>query len=233
MSFDDERLGELVNLTADGQATAQQQAELQSLLQKSPEARELDASTRRIVARLDSVEPENPPAGLRPAVMDHVRASEHQATRPRPFSRRARFALGWAIAASVILVFLVVYNPGNSGDEASALMAPAAKWPVVATLNTEEDSVVIRQQEDRYAVEPHISGPYPVTVSVSWDPALASLVAISGGPEASSSTHNAEFTLRSAEDRASVMVRRLGEEPFEIRVAVAGSEIGRAEVPVD
>jgi hypothetical protein len=29
------------------------------------------------------------------------------------------------------------------------------------------------------------------------------------------------------------MLRRLGDEPFEIRVAVAGSEIARAEVPVD
>ena len=185
------------------------------------------------MARLDAIEAVNPPAGLRPAVMEEVRSSGRQAERPRPFTRRGRFALGWAIAASVILVFLVVYDPGQRDDEASALMAPAAQWPVISTLQAEGDSVVIRRQGDRYAVEPHIAGPYPVTVSVSWDPALASLVAISGGPEASSSTHNAEFTLRSAEDRASVMVRRLGEEPFEIRVAVAGSEIARAEAPVD
>ena len=233
MPSDDDRLGELVNLTADGRATPQQQAELQALLDKSPEAREFDASTRRIVSRLDSVEPVNPSADLRPGVMEGVRASGEKAAAPLPFSRRRRFAFAWAAAAMVILVFLLAYRPGRIDDHAGALMAPAAKWPVVANLTAQEDSVVIRRQGDLYAVEPRISGPYPVTVSLSWDPALAALVAISEGPEASSSTHNAEFTLRGAEDRASVMIRRLGEEPFEIRVSVAGSEIVRAEVPVD
>lgn len=222
-----------MNLTADGRATPQQQAELQSLLDKSPVAREFDASTRRIVNRLDSVERVDPPADLRPRVMDEVRSSGEKTAAPLPFSRRRKFAYAWAAAAAVVLVFLLAYRPGRIDDQAGAVMAPAAKWPVVTTLTAQEDSVLIRRQGDTYAVEPRISGPYPVTVSLSWDPTLAVLVAISEGPEASSSTHNAEFTLRGAEDRASVMLRRLGEEPFEIHVAVAGSEILRAEVPVD
>ncbi len=233
MASDDDRLGELVNLTADGRATPQQQAELQSLLDKSPVAREFDASTRRIVSRLDSVERVDPPADLRPRVMDEVRSSGEKATAPLPFSRRRKFAFAWAAAAMLVLVFLLAYRPGTIDDRAGAVMAPAAKWPVVATLTAQGDSVLIRRQGDTYAVEPRISGPYPVTVTLSWDPTLAALVAISEGPEASSSTHNAEFTLRGAEDRPSVMLRRLGEEPFEIRVAVAGSEIVRTEVPAD
>ena len=195
--------------------------------------RELDPSTRHVVDRLDSVVPVEPPADLRPSVMNQIRASGGTAAAPLPFSRRRKFAFAWAAAAMVVLVFLLAYRPGRVDDQAGAVMAPAAKWPVVSTLTAQEDSVLIRRQGDTYAIEPRISGPYPVTVTLSWDPTLAALVAISEGPEASSSTHNAEFTLRGAEDRASVLVRRLGEEPFEIRVAVAGSEIVRAEVPVD
>jgi len=233
MPLDEERLAELVNLTADGQATPRQQEELQVMLERSPDAREVDNATRRIVARLESIEAVNPPSELRPSVMDRVRGSGEK-TAPHPgFSRRRKFTFAWAAAAALVLVVLLAYRPGRIDDGAGAVMAPTAGWPVVATLQSEGDSVVIRRQGDVYAVEPRISGPYPVTVSLSWDPTLAALVALSSGPEASSSSQQVEITLRSAEERASVMVRRLGEEPFELRVAVAGSEIARAEMPVD
>jgi hypothetical protein len=232
MPLDEERLAELVNLTADGQATPRQHEELQIMLDRSPDAREVDNATRRIVARLNSIEAVPPPSDLRPMVMDRVRGSG-ETTAPHPaFSRRRKFAFVWAAAAALVLVVLLAYRPGSVDEEAGAVMAPSA-WPIVATLQSEEDSVVIRRQGDVYAVEPRISGPYPVTVSLSWDPTLATLVSLSSGPEASSSPQQVELTVRSAEERASVMVRRLGEEPFEIRVAVAGSEIARAEMPVD
>jgi hypothetical protein len=232
MPLDEDRLAELVNLTADGQATPREQEELQVMLDRSPDAREIDTATRRIVARLDSVEPVNPPSDLRPSIMEQVRGSRENASHPA-FSRRRKFTFGWAAAAAVVFVLLLAYRPDRIDDEAGAVMAPAAAWPVVATLQSEGDSVVIRRQGDAYAIEPRISGPYPVTVSLSWDPALAALVDLSAGQEASSSPQQAEFTIRSAEERASVTVRRLGEEPFEVRVAVAGSEIARAQMPVD
>jgi hypothetical protein len=233
MPLDEDRLAELVNLTADGQATPHQQEELQLMLDRSPDARQVETATRRIVARLDSIEPVNPPPELRPSVMDRVRDFGDKRVQHPSSSRRRTFTFAWAAAAALVIVVFLAYRPGRIEDEAGAVMAPAAGWPVVATLQSEGDSVVIRRQGDVYAVEPRISGPYPVTVSLSWDPTLAAMVGLSGGPEAVSSSQQAEFTLRSAEDRPSVMVRRLGEDPFEIRVAVAGTEIARAEMPVD
>ena len=141
--------------------------------------------------------------------------------------------MAWAAAAALVLVFLAINRPGDVQNESAALMAPAAEWPIVETLKADTDIVVIRQKGNLYSIEPRIAGPYPVTVALEWDPALGTPVAISGGPDASSSKHKAEFILRGAEDRASVMVRRLGEEPFEIRVAVAGYEVARAELPLE
>ncbi|MBK5258899.1 MAG: hypothetical protein JJE51_04845 [Thermoanaerobaculia bacterium] len=231
MQSDSERLIELVNLAADGQATPPQQDELQALVDQSAEARQLEASTRELVARLDHVESVDPPAELRPNVMRRVRsgtAVRHIHT----LTRRRRFALAWAAAAALVLLVLLVDRPRRLDDH-GATMAPAAEWPAVASLKSGKHTLVIRQKGNLYRLEPAISGSYPVVTTLIWDPKAAVLVAISAGPEASSSVHKAEFTLHGAEDRASVTIRRLGGAPFEIRVEVTGTEVLRTRVPVN
>lgn len=231
MRPDNERFIELVNLAADGQATPQQKAELQALLELSDDARAFDASTRELVSRLDRFETVDPPIELRPNVMRRVRTATAHTARPG-FTRRRRFALAWAAAAALVLAVLLVDRPRRLDDH-GATMAPAAAWPAVASLKAGDHTLVIRQKGNLYRLEPAISGPYPVVATLSWDTEAAVLVAISAGLDASSSAHKAELTLHGAEDRASVTIRHLGGAPFEIRVAVSGSEVLRTKVPVN
>lgn len=233
MQSDDERLLELINLVQDGQATPEQQADLQAILAESPRARDLDSGARELQARLEAMKRLDPPADLKPAVMEHVRGGGQVQPMTAASSRRRRFTMAWAAAAGLVLLFLIIHRPGQVHDETAALMAPAAEWPIVETLEAEPDKIVIRQKGNLYSIQPRISGPYPVTLVMEWDASAATLVAIPPGPDASSSVHKAEFILRGADDPASVMIRRTGEQPVEIRVAVAGDEVIRAELPLE
>src|SRR5687767_10579205 len=105
MALSKERLVELVNLALDGQATEEEHRELKAALAESAEARDLDAATRDLIARLDSVHPADVPEPLRPAVMEQVRRDSNVVPGPG-VRRRRRFAVAWAAAAALVLVFL-------------------------------------------------------------------------------------------------------------------------------
>lgn len=230
MQSESERFLELVNLTADNEASPEQRAELQKLLDLSPEAAEAEARTRELVSRLDATPQVDPPAGLRSGIMQRVRDLAPRNNVP-VFPRRRRFALAWSAAAAVVLAILL-FVPGRVGDHTGAVMAPTSEWRVVTRSSEERLTLVVRQKSELYRIEPSITGPYPARVTLSWDPGAAVVVATRGVPEASSAAHPIELTVRGAEDRAFVIIRPARGAPFMVRVAVDGSEVLRTTVPV-
>ena len=190
-----ERTEELVNLVIDGEATAEERAELERLLLTSPAAQALYQETRELCRRLDAMPRLEVPKAV------PVKASV------LPFRRRrVVFGLAWAAAAAFIL-FVFLNYPISQQHDTGATMAPAPMF-------------VVRQQGDAYALEPRVDE-RPVRVTVEFDPQKVSLIGVSGGQDTSSGKTKVSFTLRDPADRAVVLVRPRGPADWaSVRVSV-------------
>jgi hypothetical protein len=200
----DAEIVELVNVVVDGRATDAERAELETLLETSPETRALFEGVREVARRLEAMPSVEPPRELRPSVLWQIRKKQVES----PSRRRVLFGLGWAAAAAIVLAFLFLEQPGRR--DTVATMAPI-QWPVVA----QDAHLIVRHQGDLYALEPLSPGP----ISIELDRSLT-IIGISGGLDASFGKTKANFTLRPSE-RAAVIVRHQGGAgPAEVRMTV-------------
>ncbi len=212
------RIEELANLVVDGEATAGERAELDTLVRTSPEARALFEKTQELALRLESMRPAEPPGELRASILRQLVPRR----RARSEHRRLVFGLAWAAAAAFVFVMLIL-QPVSFNRRQSATMAPVvARFP----------SLIVRHEGDLYRLEPIADA--PARVSVQFDPARLSFVGISGGENPSFSESQVSFTLRNLGERATVYVRRRGEAASsEVRVFIDQREVGRAVVPLE
>ena len=178
----------------------------------------------RRIKELPSIEP---PSDLRSSIMSAVAATPSGAAplaarRPRRFT----FALGWAVAAGIVLIFLLIAQPQISGPTV-ATMAP----PFSQTFPGEELDVMIRRSGDLLLIEPVMKSDGPLTITVRWNVEAVALAGISGAPDASSQSNQTTFLLQGDRRRAAVS---LGVHPAarsaELEVLVDGEEIVRTDV---
>lgn len=252
MPLDDEVV-ELINAAVDGEATPHERARLETILAGSPEAQRLFEATQEIAGRLDAARREEPPISIRSAIMDEIGAradSRPGATRsPVPAhavwsGRKMWFGLGWAAAAAVVVAIVIVDPMHLAGRhdraDSGATMAPHASydWPVVKTIESTDSGtqLIVRRDGDLTLLEVGVTAVnrlQPLPVSLSWDPAAATAVAISGGRDASSSKGQFNFTLGPSGDRGSVVVRpNRGVGTTEVTVFVNSKQVIRAVVPL-
>jgi len=227
MRHGEEEITELVNAVVDGEATPEQQAQLQELLRTSPETRALYDGTSDVARRLEAMRVEEPPGELKRSILEILRTPARQAGAPvLHFSRRRMlFAAGWAAAATFVLAVVIFERrePSNTG----ATMAP-----IVATYRSDEVTLVVRRQRDLYILEP-VTPTRPANVTLSWDPEKLVFVGISGGQDAHSGKAHVSFTLRDPSQRAGVIFRpRPGAGTADVLVSVNEAEMMRAVVPL-
>lgn len=183
-----------------------------------------------ITPRLDAMPQVEPPPDLRPAIMQSVRAHGARATPPARFrpSRRAIFFTGWAAAAAIVLVF-VTFVVQPSSEEPFATMAPVGDVYVATDVN-----VTVRRQNDLIKVEPRLTGPAPVTITVRWERESAAFAGFFGAADASSQNNQITFTLGSAAERPSLS---LGVHPAArstvVQIWIDEREVIRANVPLE
>lgn len=150
---------ELMQLAVDGTATPAQQAELNALLERSPEARNRYEDLQRLVKRLDAMPSVDPPA---------MRIALSGALAPSPaFRRRKYFALAYA-AAALIVIGVAVYRATPPQSNTSATMTKVEEeWPVVARASRAGVTLTVRRNGDEYVatVTP------PQEAVVEFDPA--------------------------------------------------------------
>ena len=184
----------------------------------------------QLVRELETMPQEEPPGDLRGAIMTAIQ-SERPAAPPAPFVARPRrlvFAAGWAIAALIVLLFLMIVSP-PTGSEPYATMAPVASH-----YQTDGVTVSIWREGDLVKVQPKLTVAQPVTITVRWDRQSAAFAGIYGAPDASSQNNQTTFTLFQPSQRSVVS---LGVHPSaratEVVVLVDEVEAVRAEVPLE
>jgi hypothetical protein len=217
----EEEIVELVNAAVDGVATPEQQNELESLVETSPDVREMYEATRDLVRRLEAMNVE-PPANLRawlgqrPSVIALPRRAE---------ARRSTFIYGWAAAAAIVLVFLVIGR--HQLTDTGATMAPA--WPVIQKIAAPEATLVARKDGDLVSLE--VVVPRPAHVEIAWDPSQVTFVGVFDEKSASLRKRSVEFSLRDPSTRAGVIVRpRDGASSANVVVSVETREVLRGVV---
>lgn len=126
-----ERTVYLINAGIDGELGPQERAELDSILDASPEARSLQAELRRLVSTMDSLPEREPPTGLRERILDRIRlpaAPRQSAARSARFTLSGLFAgfqpaqAGVAFAAGLLLTvgfYETALRDGRSDDLSS------------------------------------------------------------------------------------------------------------------
>lgn len=205
-------------------------------------------SDEELDRRLDAMPVAEPPRSLRASVMEVIRGlrpraaghahpafgSRHPRTEDRgPRTRKYLFATGWAAAAALVLVFLVLQPKGHRdpGDFAGT-MAP--NWPVVDRIANDQATLVVHRRGDFYALEAVIKGARPVTASIAWDERTLAPTGVSLGFDALFRKDQVSFTLRNPQQRAGVIVRRLaGATTADVRVSIGNQEVLRAAVPLE
>jgi hypothetical protein len=226
MPRSEEEIVDLINGVVDGEATADEQAELQRLLVTSDEVRQLYDSTRAIAHRLEEMRSFDPPPDLRSRILEQVvwrRASACRGrAKARPYTGRRRwFAAAWAAAAAIVLVFLIVGR--RPMTDTGATMAPA--WPVVQRVTSERATLLVRRNGNLFELQPIVSGS---SVSITWDDSRLTLIGVSDKKDASFGKASVKFTLRSPSQRAGVIVRlRDGASAAEVRLSVGNEEVLR------
>ncbi|HEY3055884.1 MAG TPA: hypothetical protein VGK31_08140 [Thermoanaerobaculia bacterium] len=223
MQRGEEEIVDLVNAVIDGEATAEQDVELQRLLVTSDEVRDLYDSMRTIAHRLEEMPSLDPPSDLRSSILGAVQASRRPA-KPAAGRHYTGLRLIWAAAAAIVLAFLILGR--RPMTDTGATMAPA--WPVVQRITAERATLLVRRNGNLYELEPIVSGS---PVSVRWDDSKLTLIGVSDKRDASFGKASVQFTLRSPSQRAGVIVRpRDGANAAEVSVSVGKDEVLRTMV---
>ncbi len=193
-----------------------------------------------ISRRLNGMRVIEPPGVLRASILEVIRGLGPRASglgpaRPQfgqPRTSRYVFAAGWAAAAALVLVFLVVQPKHRDSRDVAGTMAP--NWPVVERIANDQATLLVLRRGDFYALEAVIKGARPVTASIAWDEKTLAPTGVSLGFDASFRKDQVTFTLRNPQQRAGVIVRRLGgATTADVRVSIGTQEVLRAAVPLD
>ena len=220
-----DRAIELINLVIDGEATQQDGAEIQDLLNRSAEAREFYESMREVTQALDTM-PSAAAPGVANEVLERLRAETHSApvVEFRAARSRRRQVLGFAWAAAAVLAIGVAVDrlvvSSDSSDRVSPAQAAASMppkgvdtWPLLARVESEGASLTIRRRGDRYALEA-VTG-RPGKVSVRWDDQKLALL---------SETSEGMLLLQRRNDAAGSAV---------VTVLLEGKPVLRTSIPLD
>jgi len=105
----DEHLIDLINRKIDREASREEVAELERILAANPEARELHDGIRDLVAKIEAVEPVEPPGDLRADILASVRPASPEKSRvvEGRFGAASVIRTAWAVAAGIVLGFIL------------------------------------------------------------------------------------------------------------------------------
>lgn len=125
----------LVNAELDGELNAQQRAELARRLLADPEARSFRDDMLRLRTVLDSIEQNEPPAGLRLKILEALPPAAARGRRSLWFASHWRYAALLAcLVTAATLVYETVEGPGPGSAEVAGTMAAGGAAPL--TLDT-------------------------------------------------------------------------------------------------
>lgn len=165
--------------------------------------------------RLNAMPLIEPPADLHGSIMGAIRREVARVKTPASQRRRQFFAAGWAIAAAIVLVFLV--------------MIPRDDSPVPATMAPEDVTMEV-VRTDR-AVRLELAAARKVSISIRLHPQSAVVAGVSGAEEASFRDNLTTFTLHGPSQRAVVELRPRGDpRPATVMVSADGKEVIRTEI---
>lgn len=183
-----------------------------------------DDGMTELIERLQAMPQAEPPTDLRAAIMDSVRASSGVGAFRRPARLAQRlFVGGWALAAAIILVFLVIARP-RPDPHATATMAP------LSTRFT-SDTLTLEAGRNGPLVTLRVLSRRAGSITIRWDPKSADLVAISGAEATSSRKDQTTFTVVDPSQRAAVVLRpRPSVRSLDVRVLSENDEVIRAAV---
>ena len=160
---------QLMHRAIDGEATADEQRQLDDLLASSPEARDTFAGLEDVARRLDAVPLVDPPP-LRDLVMAAIVRDELATRRHsgRAAKRRRYLAFAYAAAAVIIIAIAVHHAPPTSQRAGATMMrADAAEWQLLARAASASGELTVRERGDELIVDGSSAAGGPVTVE--WD----------------------------------------------------------------
>lgn len=136
---------ELMQLAADGAASAEQMSALQRMLAVSPEARDKYAALQDLVRQLDSVPMVDGPGSRQ--IWERTPRPLARFRRDRKRSSRRWFAIGYA-AAAVLVIAIAVHETTVPTHSSSASMQQIEQWPVVGQAASDVATIVVRSDGD-------------------------------------------------------------------------------------
>lgn len=134
---DDPRLA-LIHAELDGELDERQRAELSRSLLADPQLRSLRDELRRVCAKLESLEPVDPPPGLRSAILGALPQAPYAAVQQRRPAPRWRYA---AVVAAALVGAAVLYEVGRSPMPASDAVGTIAASHSASTGRVESDAL--------------------------------------------------------------------------------------------
>jgi len=181
-------------------------------------------SDENLIERLQAMPQAEPPAGLRAAIMDSVRASSGVGAFRRPARLAQRlFVGGWAVAAAAILVFFLIARP-RPDPHTGATMAP------LSTRFTSE-ALTLEAGRNGPLVTLRVIARRAGSITIRWDPKSAELVATSGAEATSSRKDQTTFDVVDPTQRAAVVLRpRPSARSLDVRVLSGNNEVIRAAI---
>lgn len=142
---------DLMQLAADGAATADELAALERALVASPKLRPRYEATRALVQKLDSVPMVEPPPM-------QILSMLHRRMKPQR-SGRKWFAIAYA-AAAVLIIAIAVQHAIVPPEKTSATMAPVES--VIGRASNRDATVVVRSRGDELDVEVTAKSTYSI-----------------------------------------------------------------------
>lgn len=155
----DERVLYLINAELDGELRPQEQAELESALSASAEARTVQAALRKLASLMEAMPAQEPPVGLANRIVAQIRLPSRRAVAAPKFSLAGLLSsfqpvqAGMAFAAGLLLTvgLYEARQPGGESVDLSQLVGAMVATPGGSAAQT--------QQKDRLSITgPGVSG---------------------------------------------------------------------------
>lgn len=236
MTIGNDRLHELIQADLDGALSAVDRAELARLLLQDPDARRLHGQLQRTDRLLRDIPADQPPAGLRDAV---IAGSTRRGAAPGRWNRISTYRIAAAFVGGLLVVgsayFLGDGRPQGRELQGSVSASKdlAAAAATRASLRAEgfEVEASLHRNGDRLRLEVASSATRPGEIAVKIDPAATSLARSAG--DVSLTGKGDEVTVRLPAGRHVSVLEFSGAAPIRLELRAEGRAIGEAQLSVN
>lgn len=237
MTIGNDRLHELIQADLDGALSAAERAELARLLLQDPDARRLHGQLQRTDRLLRDIPADEPPAGLRDAV---IAGSARPGVAAGRWNRLSTYRIAAAFVGGLLVVGIAYFLSDGSppGRElqgsvsASKDLAAATVTEPRASLQAEgfEVEASLHRDGDRLRLELASSAARPGELAVKIDPAATSLAG--SADDVSLAGKRDEVTVRLPAGRHVSVLDFSGASPLRLELRAEGRVIAEARLSV-